>query len=297
MRFKSLNQKGFSLLEVLIALSVLSLIMLSTILFTESTQNTASRVVTEDEEMLQIETAMSRMEWDISQIYSPLYFSQIINPSSMTPDEGEVYNQLISYYQNNNRFNNISFEGIPIPLIQNPDKQTFTFFTSSNRRKVKNSKQTSYAWIKYSLEKDERRESDSEEDKIENKLIRQVVTNNVFSSMEIDWSDVKSQTLLRKISKLSFEFWDDKAQKWRDGLDTIKNGYYLIRAVRVTIDYFDQNNNPTTTQRIFRPLFPKFEAEDMYKFLNKKVNATTQTNTTTSESESTQNNSSGGQSE
>ena len=58
-------------------------------------------IIEEDRELLQVETAMARLEWDISQLYTPLYFSQAMSPTGMTEEEGEAYNRLIDSYTNN----------------------------------------------------------------------------------------------------------------------------------------------------------------------------------------------------
>ncbi len=257
---------GFTLLEVLIALSIISLIMLTVINFTQSTQDTAERVTAEDKELLQIETAMSRLEWDISHIYSPLYFSHKMDPTQMSEGEGVIYNDLIQKYSKNQRFNFISYDALPIPFFQNPEKSEFIFLTQSNRRKFQDIKQSHFAWIRYSLKTDENSET-----KDGNKmLVRNVLADDIFSDQKIEWDDLKDQVLMRKINKLKFEFWDKKNQKWRDNLDIIEDGKNKALGIRITMEYLGPDNIESIAVRIFRPLFPDFTPENMYKFLNAK---------------------------
>lgn len=270
------NSKGFTLVEVLIGISILSLIMLAIVNFSSETMDVANRVPREDRENLQVETAMARFEWDFSQIYSPLYFSHMLEPEKMSELEGEAYNRIISQYQSNSRYNAISFDGLPVPTYKNPEKSSLVFFTNSNRRRFANDKQSQFAWVKYELVKDDDEIDDAEEIEekrklnAQNKIVRSVITSNIYSPRELDWSEVKQQTLLRGVIKLLFEFYNPENNKWTDNLELIKNGYQKISAIRVTLDYLDGSNAETQTVRIFRPLFPEFTPEDMYKFLNAK---------------------------
>ncbi len=263
------QQSGFTLIEVIISLAVLSALMLGMMNLTNNTQDIYERVISEDREMLKIETAMSRLEWDFSQIYSPLYFSHIMNPEGMSDLEGQVYNQLLDAYQSNARYNLLSYDGIPVPLFKNPEKSEFIFFTSSNRRKMQNAKQSNFAWVRYALENDNLKDEYGPKSvNAQYMLTRQLLTHDIYSKDEIDWNDVKAQILMRGISKLSFEFYNPENEKWTENLDIIKNGRNLIHAIRVTIKYFESEDNEVTSVRIFRPLFPEFTPEDMYKFLN-----------------------------
>lgn len=271
------NQKGFTLIEVLISITILSFIMLGVISFTESSQSVSQRVISEDKEMLQLETAMSRLEWDFSQVYSPLYFSQTMDPTNMSNEQGELYNQLIASYERNARFSSISYEGLPIPLFQKPEKSTIILFTSSNRRKLKNTKQSYYGWVKYSLinADDAPNGSDEYQDGNESRfvLVRHFASSDIYNSEPIDWDELKTQVLFRKVIKMNFELWNESTQKWTENIDIIKDGKNLIRGLKLTLTFLDPSNIEKTTIRIFRPLFPKYKPEDMYKFTSPQTSA------------------------
>jgi prepilin-type N-terminal cleavage/methylation domain-containing protein len=79
------NDRGFTLIEVLIAILLLSFITIGVVTITENAMNTKDRTTQLNEDNLQIETAMSRFEWDFSQIYSPLYFSTPMTFNSAVP--------------------------------------------------------------------------------------------------------------------------------------------------------------------------------------------------------------------
>ncbi|MEX1099595.1 MAG: prepilin-type N-terminal cleavage/methylation domain-containing protein, partial [Bacteriovoracaceae bacterium] len=266
-----LNRLGFTLVEVMISIAILSFIMLAVISVTGSSQDTALRVVEEDREILQVETAMSRLEWDISQVYSPLYFSHAMEPSGLTEQEGNIYNQMVDKYAVNDRYAFPSFEGLPAPNNKIEDKKTLTLFTSSNRRKFKNSKQSHFAWVQYGLlspEEAPRLNDDPNSLKEEEEgdvLVRKFLSDNVFASEEIPWDDVKSQVLLRGVKKMLFEFWNPDNKKWTENLATIKEGQHKIHGIKLTLEWLDPDGIERTFIRVFRPLFPHFKAENMYK--------------------------------
>jgi prepilin-type N-terminal cleavage/methylation domain-containing protein len=306
-----LNKNGFTLIEVLISITILSFIMVGVINFTQSTYETSDRVTREDKEMLQIETAMARLEWDFSQIYSPLYFSHAMNPEGMSEAEGEAYNQIIESYQGNSRYSTLSYDGLPIPIFKTPDKSTFEFLTTSNRRKYENTKQSHFAWVKYSLVADDMEESElkdineglntAKEAQKSLMLVRNVYTKDIFSPDAIDWDDIKSQVLLRKVISITFEFWNPATKKWTDNLELIKNGYQIIHALRILIDYYDSDNLEIKSVRVFRPLYPEFTPEDMYKFLNAKseslTNGTSENTNSVDEGNNSANNTENGNSQ
>ena len=268
-----IQQKGFSLLEILVAIAILAGISLGISNFTDYSITTAITVTNEDIESLQIETAMSRFEWDISHLYSPLYFDIPMNPEQMTPEEGELYNQLADYYQRNARFAFVTFNGHPVPIYRHSEKTELVLFTASNRRKVQDIKQSNFAWVKYELQREER-EEDEGIDVPTFALVRKIFASNVYSPEEIDWDQIKTQVLMHKITKIIYEFWNPQTNKWNTNLDVIQNGNHLLRGLRVTLNYLDPTNAPVTSVRVFRPLFPNFLPENVYEFLKAQTNTT-----------------------
>ena len=129
--FKLKNQIGFTLLEVLIAITVLSFIILGIATITDDSQQTAESVIQEDLDLLQVETAFSRLEWDISHAYSPLYFSHAMEPTGLTPQEGDVYKSILDRYSTNENFAFPSFDGYPVPNNKLEPKESMTFLNIS----------------------------------------------------------------------------------------------------------------------------------------------------------------------
>lgn len=287
----SLKERGFTLIEVLIAISLLSVLSLGIVNFSEFVITSSDSTIEEDKDYLQIETALARLEWDFSQIYTPLAFDILMNPAQMTPDEGEIYNQLIDIYQRNQRFSQISYDGLPVPIFENPEKDEFIFLTTSNRRKVANTKQSRFAWVRYSLVPDDfsndeiavGETSAGEDDSSTldgggSALVRQIYNTDVFAPTDIPWNDVKTQVLLRRVESFKFEFWNPQTQKFVENLDTIKNGIHRIYGIKVSVNFFDILGLERYTERIYRPLFPDFQPEDLYQFLRANPNNRNGTN-------------------
>ncbi len=272
------NEKGFTLLEVMIAIALLSFVVIAIVQITGGAQDTVDRTLLEDKELLQVETAFARFEWDFSQIYSPLYFSHEMRKQADDSEEALLaFDRLLEPYQGRPNFDSLSYDGYPIPRFTFEDKNEITFFTTSNRRKMKNIKQSHFAWVRYLLETD--RETDEEENADGTKTIRakgiwvrKVFTEDAFTNEQIDWSNVKSQVLLRNVEKISFEFWDFENRKWVDNIRLIKDGDKLFRGVRITLVWMSFDNIEQTFVRTFRPLYPHFIPEDLYKLSNGAVN-------------------------
>ena len=88
---------------------------------------------------------------------------------------------------------------------------------------------------------------------------------DVFNTESIDWENIKSQVLLRNVESVTYEFWDPKTKKWVDNLDLIPQGNYLFRGVKIILKWLDPDGVEVNIIRVFRPLFPNFTPEDMYK--------------------------------
>jgi prepilin-type N-terminal cleavage/methylation domain-containing protein len=269
--FKTIrNHSGFTLIEVMIAITLLSFIMIAVVSITSSSQTTKDRVLSEDKELLQIETAFSRFEWDFSQIYSPLYFSHEMKKENLDNEDSIIaMERLFELFRSNKSFPKPSYDGLPIPEFTFEDKDTFAFFTTSNRRKLKNIKQSHFAWVQYSLETD--REISLEDGKDSPKvrakgiLTRRFQANDVFNPEGVKWDDLKKQVLLRNVESLKFEFWSPDKKKWVDNIELVTNGKYIIRGVKITLEWMTPEETKLKFVRVYRSLFPKFIPENMYE--------------------------------
>jgi len=299
------NQKGFTLLEILIAIVLLAFITFGVVSVTENAAQTKERTTETNANNLQIETAMSRFEWDFSQIYSPLYFSTVMNlqqnVNNFGDDSGsqaqagvdagatagatagavagaqggmaspylqQYYENLVNRFERNEHFSAVSKEGMPIPRFYAPEKNVFEFFTSSNRRKIENQKQSHFAWVRYALADQEPLPNEEENPNIPKSLkslVRYFTAEDPYSDKRINIEDaerVKGAVLLRNVESLEFQYWDYQKRKWETTLRTIQQGESLIRGVRILITWYDTTGNKRSTSRIFRTHWPMVTPQD-----------------------------------
>lgn len=292
------NQRGFTLLEILIAITLLAFITIGVVSITDSAIQTKDRTTEINKNNLQIETAMSRFEWDFSQIYSPLYFSTVMNlnqnlnnfgnngttqggSTGGTPGTNDLaqnnnaslllqqYNeQLVRRFERNEHFIAVSKEGFPIPRFYAPDKSTFEFFTSSNRRKMENTKQSHYAWVRYALAQQEALPDGQEiatMPKSLKSLVRYYTADDPYGDKRINIDNetvVKGAVLLRNVESLEFQFWDLNRRKWETSLRSVQNGESLLHGIKMIITWYDSAANKKTSTRIFRTHWPLVAPQD-----------------------------------
>lgn len=287
------NQQGFTLLEVLISISILAIITLSIITITGDSQNIKERVISEDKQNLQIETALSRMEWDFSQLYSPLYYLRELKPQHFITGDASLdekntarYNQIVDEYQRNPRFAFPASDMTPVPINQMPERNELIIFTTSNRRKMVNIKQSHFSWIRYAIEDDPLMQPGDDEVYNGKALVRYQVTENPFFREEVKWSETKPQVLLRNIEDIRFSFWDKNKRDFVDNLNLLnENSRYALRGIKVFITWINADKNEIEVEKIFRPLYPEFEPEDLTKYLQANPAGEQTTGTTGSENE------------
>lgn len=293
---RNLAEGGFTLIEILIAITLLAFISIGVISVTQNAANTMERTTESNKNNLQIETAMSRFEWDFSQIYSPMYFSQAMDltPSQDTDGDGlddltrqpvnaasmaainqelmEFKQKLQARFDQSETFFGLSADSLPVPRFQSPEKTIFEFFTASNRRKLENTRQSHFAWVRYSLGEPIAREATSNaggEDKTAQipqglkTLVRYFSADDPYDDKRINTDitsgtgkAVKASVLLENVESLEFQFWDYARKKWENNLKTIQNGETIIRGVKVLVTWYDSNGLKRTAERIFRNSWP-----------------------------------------
>lgn len=286
------NQTGFTLLEILIAITLLAFITLGVVDITENAALTMDRTTEANKNNLQIETAMSRFEWDFSQIYSPLFFSTVMNPNQNSNNMGNLnpggdetgmgrgdqggnfspvlqqyYEQLVARFERNEHFSSVSREGFPVPRFYAPEKNVFEFFTSSNRRKLENTKQSHFAWVRYALADQEALPEEQENPNLPKSLkslVRYFSADDPYSEkrLNIDDENVKGAVLLRNVESLEFQYWDFNKRKWETSLRSIPGGENIVRGVRILITWYDSTGNKRSTSRIFRTHWPMVTPQD-----------------------------------
>jgi prepilin-type N-terminal cleavage/methylation domain-containing protein len=268
------NQAGFSLIEILISITLLSFVMMAVISVTEDSTTTKERVSREDRESLQIETAMSKLQYDFNHIYTPLFF----DVKMLFDEDAEEFNQLVqSRYQENDRFDYPDYHSRPVPRFSSPEKYTFEFLSLSNRRKYQDQKQSRFNWVRYTIDDID---DPNEAGRNIKALVRYASGVNPYGIERLDVSRLKPQVLLENVEKVIFYYWDKQKQKWQDSLEYVQDGENKIRGLKVEVYWKNSQGLELQTTRIFRALFPDFEPEDPYAILKKKIQAAQNANAT-----------------
>ena len=208
--------------------------MLGTYAMVNNSQDAKDSVTTEDNAVLQVQLALNRLESDFSQIYSPVYYSSKKKKPSRN---------LLENYPPTQQFPRVTEEGHPIPQFDHSDKETLAFMTSSNRRKMEDIKQSRWAWVRYTLE---------DVDSVPS-WVRRSTAEDPFAA-NMDWDEIRPQTLVKNVKSILFEFWDVEKKEWvEEWDDDLENRLY---AIRVELVWLDSNEIEQTTTRAFRVLWP-----------------------------------------
>ena len=259
-----INQKGFTILEVLLATTIMSFLMLGVNSIVSSSSETKDEVTREDRAYLQVYTALNRFEIDFIQIYSPLYFTSKEksidevsrdNPDANRDRDRDTFDNPNLAYQGSEKFPAVSRKGEPIGVILNEDKDSLIFSTMSNRRKIQDAKEGRFAWVKYSLGKIS---PEGEEPMKGEELIRNFSALNPYSK-EVDWENTESQVLLQNVKSIIFEFFDKSKEKWVSKLDETGLDQETPRAIRIKLVWINESGNEMEFTRSFRPLWPRFD--------------------------------------
>lgn len=314
------KEGGFTLIEILISIFLLAIMTLGVMNVTQDSMNTMDRTNEFNNNNLRIETAFSRFEWDLIQVYSPLYFSSVMNvnqnlgvttntqqpPPQDNPDEtppGQqppatqvnpalqaFYQQMLSRFERNERFITLSKEGLPIPRLYAPEKNVLEFFTSSNRRKMENTPQSHFAWVRYGLMDQDVGNDDKVHPEMPTTVknfTRWFTPTDPYRPERIQIDDIKGAVLLRNVESLEFQYWDYKRKRWETNLRVIEDGERLLRGVKVLITWWDSEGKKVT-ERTFRPHWPMVAPVDTPATPNRQNNQTN-TNQQGNRTETTEN--------
>lgn len=252
----------------MVAITLLSLLMVSIFTITDSSIDTKDQVVLEDREFLQVQTFLDRLDMDFSQIYSPLYFSfPRIGPNTPGVQAAELFDEENPppRYQPTEKFPLESHGQIPIPVIMNEDAQSLIFMTSSNRRKTYNSNQSRYAWVSYyltAIEPDDPDDPDEELSEMRRgtqQIVRAFEAGNPYQR-EFDWDRVRSYPLLKGVKDFRFEFWDRDNERFVELLRGLPRDNMSPRLLRVSFTWVSSDGSEFDFSRTFRPLYPYFDS-------------------------------------
>ena len=270
---KIINDNGFTLIEVLIAITILSLLMVSIFSIVDNSSNTTQRVTTEDRELLGLQVGLMRLEKDLELIHSPLYFgiSKVEdnklfkkNYLSKPPKEGEERPTMDTTGYPNDNFDNLSVSNKPIPKILNEEKGSLIFMASSNRRLIKNTKQSNLMWVRYRVATTQTDEGDEKNEDAPYSLTRTVISKNVYES-NMDWEKAKEYAVINNLKEFTFEFYNPEKKDFVTSLKELNALKSTPRLIRIKMTHISTAGDTTDIERTVRVLWPQFDAKEALK--------------------------------
>jgi len=245
------NQKGFTLLEVLIAILILGFISLSAYKMIDENTTTKDKITTEDRDYMQTLTALNRIESDFNEFYSALFSQARVMPG--TP--GAPYQDTANTF--NGTFEGATKNGLPIPLVSSEDKSNLVFLSTVNRRRIAGSKESNFVWIKYSL-----KATENEDEKKQGgyDLIRQSIAVDPFRTTP-NWSDIREQVILSNLKSFEFQYYDERNKRFVGSLSDLNENKNLLRSIKVIFTWINEDKNEFKFEKIFRVLTPYFNTK------------------------------------
>ncbi len=252
----AISNKGFSLIEILISITILSLIMIAIYNITENNINTKNNVILEDREYLQAQAVLNRISNDLVQIYSPLYHSSPLikrnNKTSKSKSKTPIISTQKPYLVPSTRFPRISSKYQLVPEINNSTKTSISFMSTSNKRKIQDTKQSRYSWIMYSTE---RMEEKPIVDGAYNQIIRKVINEDIYAR-EHNWDNAKKHIMLKNIKDFSIKFWDESKEKYVESLEELKGKERLSpKLFLIEMLWYNQKGEEYKLVKTARPLW------------------------------------------
>jgi len=252
------NNKGFTLIEVLIAFTILGFITIGMFSITDNSIATKERVLTEDERYLNAKMAFDIIARDLNNIYSPLYFTlDEVNKGSLGVVTSKSNNAQSQYSDLDKRsysdtFPTKTLDKFIIPKIIS-EKSKLTFLSAGHIRKIEDIKQSNYEWIEYSLDSKDKQYN----------IVRKVEANDIFE--EDLFKNSHAEIVLENVKKLEFLFWNVKKKKFTDyrSLSSLEKNKW--RAIQVKITWINSDEKEIEETRVYRPIWPQFDISSDWK--------------------------------
>ena len=219
-----ISQKGFTLLEVLLALTIFSLIALTTSNQINVIRNTKDTALKQIEQFDALRSAIAIIRNDLSQCFHKRY-----------SDLGETLRTALA-------------RGEPVPHTLFDGRRNQIIFTSlSQRNFYSNRREGLQTEISYFLET--QRGSDKG---VLLKRESPLIDGNLFEGGSI-------YTILEGVTKLEFKFWDDKLSRWTEdwNSDAGVTRDLFPKAVKILLATWDPKlNKEVSIETAFKISFP-----------------------------------------
>jgi general secretion pathway protein J len=226
MSFNSRNNYGFTLLEVLIAISLLVVISLAIYQATTETYRLRDTLMNEGDFHNGIRLSMSVMERDVSQLYSPILMVPEKKGPPAPADAQDMEAILATDQGRTTDFWTAAVDktGIRPSRFIGTEKK-MSFISVSHIRMYKNTPESEFAKITYELQSDRNQDG---KDTSTNVLVK---TESPNAFLEEDYKDKMKHIypLLHGVTKLHYRYYRKEKEEWLNSWDSdhpdFKNTY------------------------------------------------------------------------
>lgn len=281
------SNKGFTLLEVLVSIALLSLIAFSIVRITQDSTTSKIEIINEDNDLLRIHTSVSAIEKDVHHFYSPLYQHPRINTQPLRPnanateEERQAFSEferdLYSQFQNNRRFSGYAQNLDLIPKVIKESNHTITFLSNGYQRKNLNENKSQFSWITYTLEEPSSddieflKEVHPEPDfKIGKNLVRYIDAKDPFSPEITNKDDLYPQVLMDQVINIEWSYWDRK-KKGFSLLENLIDEHLPLSALKVKIEFYDLFNKEQVLEKILTTHYTEQEIQKLISKAQSKI--------------------------
>jgi len=255
------NQRGFTLIEILIAITLFSVLMVTVFTITNNSADTKDRITGEDQDFVQVQMTLSRIGQDFKYLYNPLFFTYIDTATS-TKESGQEpqENNSSTTYQATERFPIQTTGKIPVPIITDDgSEKEIGFLTANNKRILEDIKQSNYSWVYYKLQpttlpEEEQREGAGFD------LVRLHAPSDVYAP-DFNWDEITPQIMLRHVKEIKFSYWKKKDEKWVSPLRSLGEEVPHIRVLRMQLTWVDREGIEQKHLKTYRVLYPFFDTQ------------------------------------
>lgn len=221
-----MNRRGFTLLEVLLALAIFSIVAIATVRHIQQVQTTKEVAFVELDNYNGLRAAVEMIRFDLSQAFHVLY-----------EDLGSENKNALMQNQ-------------PVPHTLFDGRKADLIFTSlSHRNFYANRRESEQTEISYFLQPKPGAKNPSLA-----KRESELIDADLYSGGQV-------YTVLDNVTELNFQYWDEKQGKWVDDWHS-DSGEYRDRfplAVKMKISVIGEGNKTLSLTSEFKVAFPNNE--------------------------------------
>jgi len=289
-----ITHAGFTLLEVMISLLLMSGLMVSVYQIVDQSSNTGEKIMREDRPFIELQSALQRIESDLQSLFSPLYaerpfdyskdeksFASLNEVNTNSDRDGLLWTPTEKYPQR-------TYKLKLAPAIDSTS-ESLSFMTFNYQRLYSNEKRSRYQWVRYEWRTQTATQEEKElgisppSDRLE--LLRSTDVEKIYTE-QFRWKEIKPYVVLRNIKSIKFFYWSPSRRTYVSSVQDLPAAEkYQLLGIKMELEWIDQalssaipgqsnDDSSASTQAVtkitkfYRPLWKSFNWQDEEKELN-----------------------------